>query len=301
MRIALVHNERAGLRVYAAGDLVHLFRAAGYDVDYFERKDGGIERAIRSRPQVLVVAGGDGTVAETAIALRGAPMPLFILPTGTSNNVARAVGMDAAIPMLIAELSNVRETRLDLARIAGGGHEKWFVEGAGMGFIGVMLRYDGHRWRHIWRRIRNRLPGGGDPRTRSHRSVAARVRRSRARYVHIVADGDDLSGDYVAVQVMNIPAVGPRIVLAAHADPSDARLDLVLVRPDDRAALADHIESVRMTAPPIATRSVRCIELDWPDSDTHVDDELWPRESRHPPHRVTIEVAGSVSLLLPRG
>src|SRR5262249_47445592 len=159
-------------------------------------------------------------------------------------------------------------------------------------FIATMLREDGHRWRHIWRSIRNRFPGGGDPLTRSHRSAAARVRRGRARYVHVVADGDDLSGEYIVVQVMNIPAVGPRIVLAASADPSDARLDLVLVGPKDRVALADHIASLRTTAPPIATRSVRRVELDWPDVATHVDDEVWPRDSRHPPHRVTIEVAG---------
>lgn len=300
VRIALVHNQGAGRQVYAGDDLVHLLRDAGYEVDYFQRKGGGVQRAIRSRPQVLVSAGGDGTIAEAAIALRGSPIPLFILPTGTSNNIARAVGLDAAIPVLIAQLANVRETRLDLGHIVGDGHEKWFVEGAGMGFIATMLREDGHRWRHIWRNIRNRFPGGGDPSTRSHRAVAARVRRGRARYVRVVADGHDLSGEYVTVEVMNIPAVGPRILLAKRADPSDARLELVLVRTNDRVALADHIESLQTTAPPINTRSVRRIELDWPDVATHVDDEVWPRDSRHPPHRVSIEVAGSVSLLLPR-
>ncbi len=300
MRIALVHNERAGHRVYAVTDLVRLFQDAGYEVHHFASDEGDVDRAIRTRPDVLVASGGDGTVAKAAIALRGSITPLFILPTGTSNNIARAVGVDAAIPMLIAQLSGAREVRLDIGRIAGDGHEKWFVEGAGMGFIGVMLREDEHRWRHWWRRIRNRFPGGGDPRTRSHRAVAKRVRRADARFIHVRADGADLSGEYVAVEVMNIPAVGPRIVLAARADPSDARLDLVLVRSSDRHALADHIASTRESAPPIVVRSARRIELDWPDSDTHVDDELWPRDSRRRPHRVAIDVAGSVNLLLPR-
>jgi len=300
VRIALVHNEGAGQGIYTGADLVHLLHDRGYEVDYFQRKGGGVRRAIHSRPQVLVCAGGDGTIAETAIALRGSPIPLFMLPTGTSNNIARAVGLDAPIPVLIAQLSSVRETRLDLGHIVGDGHEKWFVEGAGMGFIATMLREDGHRWRHILRNIRNRFPGGGDPATRSHRAAAARVRRGRARYVHVVADGHDLSGEYVTVEVMNIPAVGPRILLAGHADPSDARLDLVLVGPNDRFALADHIASSRTTDPPINTRSVRRIELDWPNVATHVDDEVWPRDSRHPPHRVILEIAGSVNLLLPR-
>ena len=300
MRIALVHNERAGHRVYTVADLVHLFEDAGYEVQHFASDEGDVDRAIRTRPDVLVASGGDGTVAKAAIALRGSVTPLFILPTGTSNNIARAVGVDAAIPMLVARLSGAREARLDIGRIAGDGHEKWFVEGAGMGFIGVMLREDEHWWRHWLRRIRNRLPGGGDPRTRSHRSAARRVRRSAARFVHVRADGEDLSGEYAAVEVMNIPAVGPRIVLAARADPSDARLDLVLVRPSDRHTLADHIASTKSDAPPIVARTVRRIELDWPDSDTHVDDELWPRDARRRPHQVAIDVAGSVSLLLPR-
>ena len=301
MRIALVHNARAGHRVYAAADLVHLLQDAGYEVQDFASDEGAVERAIRTRPQVLVASGGDGTVAKAAIALRGTPTPLFILPTGTSNNIARAVGVVAAVPMLIAQLSSVRETRLDVGRIAGDGHEKWFVEGVGMGFIGAMLREDEHWWRHAWRRVRDLFPGGGDPRTRLDRAVAKRIRHRAPRYVRLRADGEDLSGEYAAVQVMNIPAVGPRIVLAARADPGDARLDLVLVRPSDRDALADHIASSPTTAPPVVTRSVRRVELDWPKSDTHVDDELWPRGTRRWPHRVAIEVAASVSLLLPDG
>jgi diacylglycerol kinase family enzyme len=300
VRIALVHNERAGHGTYAAADLVRLFHDAGYEVDHFARDNGGIERAIRTRPQVVVASGGDGTVAKVAIALRGSPMPLFILPTGTSNNIARAVGADGTVPMLIAQLSKAQDARLDLGRIAGDGHEKWFVEGAGVGFIGVMLRDDERTWHHIWRRIRDWLPGGGDPRTRLHHGVARYLHRAHSRYVHVVADGEDLSGEYAAVVIMNIPALGPRIVLAERANPSDQRLDLVLVRWTDREALADHIASTRATTPPIGVRSVQRVELDWPDSDTHVDDELWPRGARRRPDRVVVDVAGSVNLLLPR-
>src|SRR3954470_18296665 len=96
VRIALIHNDNAGRGVYSTHDLTRIFRDVGYDVESFGKDDGEITRAIESRPDVLVVSGGDGTVANVAVSLCGAETPLFVLPNGTANNIARAIGSDAA-------------------------------------------------------------------------------------------------------------------------------------------------------------------------------------------------------------
>jgi diacylglycerol kinase (ATP) len=170
--IALVHNEGAGKRVYAADDLVRFFQEAGHHVELFGKSNGAVRHAIGTRPQVVVASGGDGTVATVAIALRESAVPMFILPTGTSNNIARAVGVDRAIPMLVKRLWSARETRFDVGRIAGDGFEGWFVEAVGAGFIGAMLREDEQWWRHAWRRIRDRFPYRDHPRVRSDGEAA---------------------------------------------------------------------------------------------------------------------------------
>ena len=46
-------------------------------------------------PDLVVAAGGDGTVSAVARLLAGRGTPLAILPTETANNIARCVGTDA--------------------------------------------------------------------------------------------------------------------------------------------------------------------------------------------------------------
>lgn len=301
MRIALLHNERAGLGVYTGDDLVRLLRQYGYQVERFAKDDGGAERAVAAQPDVLVVAGGDGTVAKAAIAVRASEIPLFILPTGTANNIARGVGVDAAVPVLIRQLPSARQLGLDIGRIAGDGHVEYFVEAVGVGFIGAMLDDQHRRLPSLWRRAR-----GWFARDRAQAAadgVSRFVRRLESQHINIRADGDDLSGEYVGVEVMNIPSIGPRILLAPDADPGDARLDVALIRPGDRDALADQIaaQGTIMSDPPIATRRARTIELEWPDRSTHVDDERWPpRGSPERPTRVTVDICGSAHVLVPR-
>jgi len=72
----------------------------------------------------------------------------------------------------------------------------------------------------------------------------------------IAADGSDLSGEYLGVELMNTRFVGPNVPLAPQADPSDGRIDIVLIGAADRGALLDylderlHLASGRLPAPP---------------------------------------------------
>ena len=295
MRIALVHNERAGTRAHSGDDLVSLLRDSGHAVELFGKNRSDVLRALLMRPEVLIVSGGDGTVAKVAIAACGTDVPLFILPTGTSNNIARAVGADADIPSLIGRLSSTRLTRLDVGRIVGDGHQANFVEAAGAGFMGAMLTEGRRPSVRLRSAVRGMITFGRDHWVSTAERVAEHVRSEAARSYNIIADGKDLSGEYIAVEAMNIASIGPRIALAPDADSADGQFDLVLACPADREALASHIESQGATSarPPLTVHRVRSVEMDWPSRDAHVDDELWLC-----PSRVRIDVAGFVRLLV---
>ena len=56
-------------------------------------------------------------------------------------------------------------------------------------------------------------------------------------------DGTDLSGEYLLVEAMNIPLVGPNVPLAPGADCSDDLLDLVLVTERERSALQEYLRA----------------------------------------------------------
>jgi diacylglycerol kinase family enzyme len=302
VRLALIHNDDAGRGVYSTSDLSRIFRDVGYSVETFDKDDAEISRAIASRPDVLVVSGGDGTVARVAIALCGAEIPLFLLPNGTANNIARSIGADAAIPMLAGRLMTSRLERIDIGRIRGDGHEDNFVEAAGFGFIGNMLGEEHRPLLQLWRSLRSRTTRSVDRWARAARGVARLVRKQPLIHVSITADGEDLSGEYVAVEVLNIRAIGPRILLAPNANPLDGCLDLVLLPADARDAFADFVASRSGAAqcPPLFTRRVRRVEMDWPATDTHVDDSVWPSAAKtgRPTH-VVIDVRGGAPVLVP--
>lgn len=71
--------------------------------------DGGMfaAEAVAHGSRLIVVAGGDGTVSDVAAALRGTSAALGIIPCGSGNGLARALGIpsdfEAAARLLGAE------------------------------------------------------------------------------------------------------------------------------------------------------------------------------------------------------
>ena len=68
---------------------------------------------------LVVVAGGDGTVAAAAAGLRQAGLPMGVLPLGTANDLARTLaiplGLRAAADVIVAG----RTERIDLGEVNG--------------------------------------------------------------------------------------------------------------------------------------------------------------------------------------
>lgn len=58
--------------------------------------DGGtdaVRRAVESGTNLVLAAGGDGTIRSAAEALRGTGVPLGVIPEGTGNLLARNIGL----------------------------------------------------------------------------------------------------------------------------------------------------------------------------------------------------------------
>jgi diacylglycerol kinase (ATP) len=79
---------------------------------------------------LVVVAGGDGTVRDVAGALVGTDIPLAIVPLGTFNNLARSLELPAD-PDAVCDLIEAGLTRRIDVGIADNHHA--FFEGAGVG------------------------------------------------------------------------------------------------------------------------------------------------------------------------
>lgn len=85
--------------------------------------DGGrdaVESALASEPEVVLVAGGDGTLRQAAETLRGVHIPLALIPVGTANNFARELRLplnDVAAAVSIAFRGSDRPVDVGLAEV----------------------------------------------------------------------------------------------------------------------------------------------------------------------------------------
>ncbi|TIH39046.1 diacylglycerol/lipid kinase family protein [Subtercola vilae] len=80
--------------------------------------EGQALRLLQASPDVVIAAGGDGTVSAVAQALRHQQVPLGILPVGTTNLFARALGLPLGSPRraLLAAFSDELRT-VDVGRV----------------------------------------------------------------------------------------------------------------------------------------------------------------------------------------
>ncbi len=100
-------------------------------------------RAVAAGASLVFAAGGDGTVRACAEALAGTDVPLAIVPLGTANLTARALGLPTQADRAVDVGFGGRDRRIDLARIDGARIDGARIDlarsgGAGIGGISAV-------------------------------------------------------------------------------------------------------------------------------------------------------------------
>ena len=234
-RVALVVNPRVRDRVGAAlwhAALTRLDEGTTIVARESTRGDARDLEHIRGvvreqRPDVLVAAGGDGTVNQTVEGLlaAGEPMPaLGILPLGTANNVARSLGLlscrhvgEAAVDLAVQAIARGPERVIDVGTV-GGRH---FVGSFAAGMDADILAM-----RNRWRRIigtRNLL--SGYPLYLVSCAANLLARRHGAR-THVVVDGVGRDVSAYNVLVTNTALYAGEFRFDPGDPSADEKLDL---------------------------------------------------------------------------
>jgi diacylglycerol kinase (ATP) len=267
MRIALLYNKDAGGGVSEADLRVELRRAGHKLVQTLERDSVGT--AFDVSTELVVAAGGDGTVATAANIVTGSQTPLAILPLGTANNIAKSLGIGYSIPQLITGWARARRLSFDLGIVRGQWGESRFLEAVGGGLIPAGIA-----------EMRS------DPKNKGE-EVASRLARAVRKYSEVLSclkgsrwtltlDGTRMDEQLLLFEVLNIPWVGPNLLLAPDANPSDGFFTIVTATEHHRQELAGYLrargagKSIRLSLP---TRRAQKIEIQGSDS-VHVDDEV---------------------------
>jgi diacylglycerol kinase (ATP) len=270
VRVTLIHNPKAGDEQHGAEALQRLLAGAGHDVAYRSIKDPGWEDALQDPGDLVVVAGGDGTVRKVFKKLAGSGITATLLPVGSANNVARTLGLDGVeIDRLVESWSDARVVPFHLGEASSHWGESRFVESSGGGaFADVLARAED-------------VDADGEEKVDlGLQLLRDAIAEAPSLVWTLEVDGVDLSGEFLAVEAMNVRETGPNVPLAPEADPTDGRLDVVRVRPEDRAGLVSYVgqrlRGERATPPHLPVHRGTRVTIGPPrDRPFRVDDELW--------------------------
>jgi diacylglycerol kinase (ATP) len=239
-RALLIVNPAAGKRHAEDGDLaecVRLLTAAGFDIDLRETGMDGpssadlAKTAIAEGFRVVLVAGGDGTVAPAAIELLETDVTLGILPFGSYMNVANGLGIPLKPIDAARVIAERKVKRADVGEVAG----KIFFETCGIGLdadmFGAARLAERGRWGPAFRRVL--------------RWATANTHR-----VEITVDGNTASHRVLQILIVNSPYYGWALPIVAKADMTDGVLEVAIFPRKGRLELIRWMANIWHTGRP---------------------------------------------------
>jgi len=279
-RIKLLHNAKAGDESHSENKLISMIESKGFICDYSDIKSENWD--IPYETDFIVIAGGDGTVKKTAKKLLERRLidkrfPIAILPLGTANNLSRSLNLEPDTEKAIGSWLKPKLRKFDVGRIYGIDKYDFFLEGTGYGIFPYLI----HKMKDADKGLSD------DPVKRLEtalKTLQKIIRSYKPVYAHVVIDGQDHSGEYLMVEIMNIPSIGPKLLLAPDADISDGLFETILVPESKRKVLASYIENkLKGKEVPVDLDIIkgRSIYIKWQGTDGHVDDKLI-RIKEHP-------------------
>jgi diacylglycerol kinase family enzyme len=192
-----------------------------------EDPGGGVtRRAVGEKVDLVIVAGGDGTVRAVAETLRGTEIPLALVPSGTGNLLARNLSLkldDLGHSINTAFTGRDREIDVGVIDIEreGSDHDEYaFVVMAGLG-------------------VDAKMASGTDPELKKHvgwlayaQSILKAIRDSDELRIQYQFDGGAARriGAHTLL-IGNCGSLPANMLVLPDAKLDDGRFDLVFLRP----------------------------------------------------------------------
>jgi len=266
MRAVLFHNPKSGKKGYGKDNILAALKLADHSARYVSSKSEDFKAELaKVSADFVVAAGGDGTVAKVIANLGDRKLPIGILPLGTANNIARSLDIGGEPQILVESWRMDRTRRLDIGRADWPSGHTPFVEAFGLGLLAQMIlkadKKDKEEGAHNLRLGRDLL-----------RKV---IKDAKQLDLEILIDGKKLDGQWIGVEVLNVPYTGPGLALAPKADFGDGFLELVCFEKAKREELCEWLETPVDAPPPAVSRRGKMITLKWRDAAHRIDDSAF--------------------------
>lgn len=246
--------------------VVQTLRALGHDVTSLQEPDfdqlmASGRRAVGTKPDALVVVGGDGMVNLGANLVARTRVPLGIVPSGTGNDMARGLGIpfdntEAAIRSLADALGRApRSVDAGLVHYLEDGEpaERWFACVLSAGFDAIVNERANHMRR---------------PRGASRYLIALGLELARLRPIQyrLVLDGEVLETSGALISVGNNVSLGGGMKVTPDAQLDDGLLDVLVVKALSRLSFLRIFprvfEGTHVTDPRVSIRRAKRIRIE---------------------------------------
>jgi diacylglycerol kinase (ATP) len=273
MNVTLMHNPGAGDQTLKAKKLTGWLEDLGYRVNYQSTRKKKFLEALKDPGDLVVVAGGDGTVNRVARHLVGTGVPLAIVPVGTANNIASALGISGKPKKLVAGLESAKPLTFDVGLVRGPWGESRFFEGVGVGLLAEAICL-----------AASKKEAGAKPDNQERQEFMRELRFLRRALLdfpplrwRVTLDGEDASGEYLLCEVLNTSLIGPRLCLAPKAVPTDGLLDVILLDEAQRERLHQYlVDRLKGDAgpPKLEVRRAREVQISIEGVAVRIDDRI---------------------------
>ncbi len=185
---------------------------------YWETADFDITLAIKNRIkeerfEIVVAAGGDGTVNRTARALVNSDTAFAILPLGSGNGLARHFKIPMNLENAACVIAKGKVIKMDTCQI----NDENFFCTAGTGFdahIGDLFANSGKRGFSTYTKI-----------------VGREFKNYKSSDYKIIADGKEINVKAFLVTVANANQYGNNVYISPDADITDGLMNVVVLKP----------------------------------------------------------------------
>lgn len=299
MKLAqLLHNPGAGEESHSKKELISLIEET-MDVEcrYFSTKESDW-KDIEPGIDLLVIAGGDGTVRKVSRELLNRKridrqVPIAILPLGTANNIAKTLNITGDVKDIVKCWRKKNIKRFDIGRIEGIPDQQFFLEGLGYGLFPSLIKAMRGPDKELKKNPEEKMQ-------RAIEELEEIILTKKPFSCSVEIDGVDHSGNYILVEVMNTESIGPNLILAPGANPGDGKIELVLLTDQHRDQLLNQIRKPETNDNAVLSFPAYrgfSIHLHCEETQLHIDDELVKIKQPGPVH---IEAqTGMLDFLIP--
>ncbi len=222
MNISLIVNPvaAAGKAKKMGSPAAKMLEEKGCNIEYLVSQYPGHPmklsyEALNKGADIIVAAGGDGTVSEVANSLVGTKTPLGILPFGRGNDISMSLDIPSDLDKAVDIILSRKIRTIDVGKVK----DRYFLGIGGAGFDGEVV--------NLANRYRSLLPS---PFLAYIVGMVVELIMFTPRVITVDIDGDRHDFKAYMVMVGNGPQYGGGMIALPGASLVDGELDICIIK-----------------------------------------------------------------------